>query len=233
MVAHFFLWLSLLIISSFLLGNIWLNIAGKRFQILVFIGVLVHELSHVLGCFLVGSRVEEINLFSSRGSYVKYRKPKIPVIGDVVINLFPLVGGVFSIWLSTLIFNISFSKFDIEIYSFFQLAIMMIREVASLFIHNWNSFSFWIFIYFLISIMVCLVPSKQDLKNSFVSILLILIAIFVLLYFNIIDSSKVFLPPTMMFVVGSFFGLMAIIFSFPIYILKKSLLALLPTKRKR
>ena len=97
-----------LLLVSFLLERLWLRIfSGRKYQLLIFLGVLVHEISHALGCLITGAKVHEIGLFSARGSYVKHSQPKIKVIGNFIISFAPIVGGIAFIWFISEVLNFS------------------------------------------------------------------------------------------------------------------------------
>ena len=79
-------------ILSLLLDHLWAQVLPVRFlyYILRCPGVVVHECSHILGCILTGASIKKVVFFSKEGGSVTYTKPKIPVIGDVIISTAPL-----------------------------------------------------------------------------------------------------------------------------------------------
>ncbi|MDD4062399.1 MAG: hypothetical protein PHV25_01280 [Candidatus Pacebacteria bacterium] len=215
-VINFFVVLILLLVLSFALEFIWFKIfAGRNYQLWLFPGVIVHEFSHAVGCVLVGAKIEEISLFSQKGSYVKHRQPKIPFVGDVVISFAPIVGGIAFLWCSA-------GFLGIKLFSSFDNILDLVNDFWVFSIDNWREWTFWIFVYLLISVLISLAPSKQDFKNSAISLLVVLAFMFLLFklgYFEIIENGVGYAIDVI--TMGLFFGLMALAISLPIYILKK------------
>jgi hypothetical protein len=77
---------------SMMLDHLWAQVLPVRtFYYLVRApGVIVHECSHILGCILTGARITDVVFFSQEGGSVTYTRPKIPVLGDVIISSAPL-----------------------------------------------------------------------------------------------------------------------------------------------
>lgn len=220
---HFILWLSFLLFISFFLRKLWsVIVSGRKLQFLVFPGVLVHEFSHVVGCLLSGSKVEELSLFSSKGSYVRSGKPKIPILGKFIIGLSPIAGGIAFIYILFRLFNFSIPEIIIED-SFIVSIFGIFKEIVNLIIDNINLWFFWIFLYLLISTIISLSPSSKDIKNSFISIVLVIVIVFLIIQFNFFDT---FITETILMLIsitslGVFFGLMSLLVTLPLFILKK------------
>lgn len=205
-----FLWLVVLLGFSFVLNNFWKKIlSGEKYRVFLAPGVIIHELSHALTCRIVGAKIDEINFFTLEGGHVKYRSPKLPVLGNMLIGFAPIIGGIGALLFFSWLFN---------------LRIATIQELPSFIMENWLSWQFWLFIYLIISIIICLVPSKQDIKNAFGGVLVIFILGLIFYYFG-------FFPQFLgiifnqhlgsILVLGSIFGLLAIIFTLPIYFFLK------------
>ena len=107
---------------------------------ILFPGVIIHELSHLLGCLLTLTRVKSIKLFSKSGGFVIHEKPRIPILGQFIISIAPLVVG---LALSYLLIN--------TIYPGGRLAMLP---------------STIIYTYFLLSIVMTMLPSGTDIKSS-------------------------------------------------------------------
>lgn len=210
---QFILWLSLLLLVSFLLERTWFTVLGRNYQLLLFPGVLVHEFSHALGCLISGAKIDEISLFSSKGSYVKHGKPRVPLLGSFVISFAPIAGGIAFLWGLTKLLNFTLPSFEISLGG--------LRELFHFMTANWEVWTFWLFIYLTISVIICLVPSKQDLKNSAVATFIILLVIFLVSYFGLINLELFFLSFSGVLAIGAFFGFFVFVFSVPIYLIKK------------
>ncbi len=221
--VQFLLWLVLLMLVSFLLGMTWSRIfSGKKYQLLVFPGVLVHEFSHALGCLISGAKIDEISLFSSKGSYVRHGKPRIPLIGSFIISFSPIAGGIAFLWAVSRPFGLSVSGLHLGTSSLIEGLINTVKNLIVFTMGNWDNWMFWIFIYIAISVVICLVPSKQDFKNSSLSALIVLIALFLISYFDIfggVDALLIYLSETL--AAGFFLGALAVVFSIPVFLIKK------------
>jgi hypothetical protein len=150
---NIFIWLIILFGISFILDNFWKRIfRGKKYHFFLAPGIIIHELSHAFACQIVGAKIEEINFFSSQGGYVKYSFSKMSrffrIFAEMFIGFAPVVGGIG--------------------------ALLFFYWILDLQLH-WLSWQFWLFIYLAISIIICLTPSKQDIKNAFTGILFIFI----------------------------------------------------------
>ncbi len=215
-IIRFIIWLAALILVSFVLERIWSGIfSGRGYQLVLFPGVVIHEFSHALGCLLSGAKVDEISLFSSKGSYVKHGKPKLPLIGSFVISFAPIAGGIASLWVAAKPLGLVLPRVGAS-FSFDE-----VREMALFATDNWESWPFWVFVYLTISIVICLVPSKQDLNNSALSAVFVLAAIVLINRFGPIDLDPIISNASGILAIGVFFGLMALALSFPILLVKR------------
>lgn len=216
LIIDFFVLLAFLLVLSVVLEFIWFKIfAGRNYQLWLFPGVIVHEFSHAIGCLLVGSKIEEISLFSQKGSYVKHRKPKIPFIGNIVISFAPIVGGIAFLWCSA-------ELLGIELSSSFDNVLDLASDFWVFSLENYREWNFLVFVYLVISVLISLAPSKQDFKNSFISLLVVFGFFFLLFklgYFGLIENSISYAIDII--TMGLFFGLIALAISLPIYIIKR------------
>lgn len=170
--------LALFIGISYSASYLWRkSLSTSLYYFLVFPGVVIHEISHIIACIFTGAKITKVKLFSKKGGYVKHKKPKIPLIGFPIISLFPLIGGILFLQLIFYFFNFQFTTFSFNIYFF--------ESIKSSFITNWKSWSFWLVIYLSISTILNIVPSKKDFKNSFSSLLVIFFITSLLIYFNL------------------------------------------------
>src|SRR5271157_874302 len=77
---------------SLILDHLWAQVLPMRFiyYIIRAPGVIVHECSHIIGCVVTGAAITNVVFFSKEGGSVTYMRPKIPVIGNVIISSAPL-----------------------------------------------------------------------------------------------------------------------------------------------
>ncbi len=220
-----FVWLFSLITISFFLNYFWNRFFPQKIkQLIVFPGIIVHEISHALGCLIMGAKIKEVALFSSKGSYVSHSKPLIPVIGKFIISFSPIAGSIACLALFFHIFEFNFPEIDLSLSPIYLGFLNVFRESIVFVINNYQKWEFWVFCYLIVSLVISLSPSKQDFKNSFSSSLFIVLILTVLLYFGIFfDPINSFLkdPIIKILGVGVFFGFSAMIITLPIYLLKK------------
>jgi len=125
-----------------------LNILRKKaaiYYIILFPGVVLHELSHMIGCLIAGARIKKASLFNSQGGYVVHEKPAIPIVGDLIISIFPLVVGITAVFILT-------KYFIGDVYNL-QPSLKLIGGIA-------------LATYLGISIIINMLPSWQDFTNA-------------------------------------------------------------------
>ncbi|MCX6809514.1 MAG: M50 family metallopeptidase [Candidatus Berkelbacteria bacterium] len=135
------------------------------YYFLLFPGVIIHELSHVVGCILTGARIKDIQLFSKTGGFVVHEKPFLPYIGNFIISLLPLLAGAA---ISYFILKSQFFGFDL-------------REINGQKI---------VYFYLLITILLTMFPSYQDIKNAGTVYFLLILTI--LIYGQKINLNPIF-----------------------------------------
>jgi hypothetical protein len=133
----------------------------------------------VLACFLMGAEVQKVNLFSEEGGSVEHGKPKVPIIGQVVISLSPIAGCLVVLWGISLLFSAPPE-------AKWWLPGSVIPEKLWAGVSGIGK-SFWdtvtntefrslrtlAFGYFLFTFALATVPSKADLKNAIVGLIVI------------------------------------------------------------
>lgn len=146
---------------------------------LMFPGVVLHEIFHTVGCLLTGAKIKKVKLFSKKGGFVKHKKPKLPLIGQVIISLAPLFGGVLFLQLFLFSLNFELSAFSLD---------YIFSKINQTFIENYKNWQFWVFLYFTISIIINVIPSRKDLKNSFKGLLVLFFIVLFLIYFGLFTN---------------------------------------------
>ncbi len=224
-VIKFFVWLFLLIGISFFLNYFWARFFPERIkQIIVFPGVIIHEISHALGCIIMGAKIKEVALFSSKGSYISHSKPLIPLIGNFVISFSPIVGSIAFLAFFFRIFEFSLPEINLFLEPVYLSFLSIFRESIAFAIDNYQKWEFWVFSYLAISLVISLSPSKKDFKNSILSSFFIAVTLGFFLYFGFFsDFINNFLENHVIEVlgIGVFFSFSAIIITLPIYLIKK------------
>jgi len=177
----FFVFATLVIVLSYLLQYMWVITLSNRIVVRIFVtpGIIIHELSHAVGCLLMGAKIGEIKFFTETGGHVKHGKPKVPVIGQPVISMAPLFGIPLFLFLLAFIFGF----FNI---AWFPNSFPQINSPGSAwdfatisFIILWQNFwvhHYWwflIFLYFALSLVTCIAPSGSDFKNCIIGLAVI------------------------------------------------------------
>jgi len=182
-------WLGLVIFLSNLITRLMTSAtSGMLFRLVIFPGVLVHELSHYLMCKLTGARVVEMKLFEKQqaggqtvyGGHVTHESSKLPLIGDPLISFAPVFGclGVMAVltWAAgdPLAFHnhpastqeLKFAPLS-NLTATVQGVVYVVAHLPGQIIDNAGDWKFWGYLYLTISLAVALAPSKQDFANSY------------------------------------------------------------------
>lgn len=177
----------------------WVNVLASRlaggwvYRILVAPGVVVHELSHALGCLITGARIQSINVFKREGGEIQHSGSPIPVVGNVIISLMPVVVGVGILYFISRSFQFSISPpvRDLWVGDNFQ-------SISNDLIFNFNyplsikslSISF----YLVFNLIATMAPSKQDLKVIWWDLLALAGIFYVLTLFGVTININTILP---------------------------------------
>lgn len=150
-----------LIVSMGLLSN-WLGRALATmapysiFRLMLLPGIIIHEMAHVVGCWITGAQVHRVHFWTQSGGEVVHTHPKIPVIGPPII---------------------SFAPFFVGMYALTYLGTYLTTPPLEL---TWQR---GLALFFMMSIGATLIPSKQDFKNSFASIVILAVVASCAMYF--------------------------------------------------
>ncbi len=161
------------------------SILGYGYRLFVAPGVIVHEISHALACLATGARIQAFSIFDKSGGRVEHYKPKIPIIGQIVISLAPFVGGGVVIYFLARMVGLS----EIDPVSVSP----GLTEIKSAIIYltssvDYGSYQNLLLIYLLVSVAVTMNPSLQDIKNISVTIF------FLALVFGVLWKLTAFRP---------------------------------------
>jgi hypothetical protein len=213
---------------SLMLDNLWAQVLPVRsaYYLVRAPGVVVHECAHILGCLLTGATVKKVVLFSKEGGSVTYARPKIPVLGDVIISSAPLFCiplVLFGLaWAFSAFLGCTFPVFPETIDSADTLHALVVA-VAELFRVNLvASFNPWflLYLYLALSLVLSLAPSGQDIRNAAIGIALVAIC-GILVFASGVPWAVGFLWQVtavagMGFALALAFGLVALVVSLPV-----------------
>lgn len=191
-------------------------------------GVIIHECSHVLGCFITGATIKKVVLFSRDGGSVTYSSPKIPWLGHVVISSAPLfciplvLAGctwVFSQYLGCALPPLPSSVGSMD------AVLGLGRGIVEMFTRNlFVRFNAWflVYLYLTLSLVLSVAPSSQDIRNAAIGIGIITLAGLVILWSGIPFAVSVLEEITLLvgigFALGLVFGIIALVISVPLMI---------------
>ena len=157
--------LGILIILIALLGYIsnWLNWRYLNYSVvrlLFYVGAVIHELSHIIFCRLTGATITGGNIFS-RKPHVIHSKPALPLIGQLLISLAPIIGGLLFLFLINKCYLVNY--FEIPQFSDWQsVLIAPLNLLSQINLFDWQS---WLMILLFLNVGAMIGPSLQDLKN--------------------------------------------------------------------
>ena len=157
--------LGLLIILISLLGNIsnqlnWRYLNYSIVRLLYYLGAVVHELSHAFFCLLTGAKISEINIFSKQ-PHVTHYKSDVPFLGELLISLAPIAGGLLFLFLINKYYLENYILIP-QLYNWQSILIGPLKILSQINFLNWKS---WIIILLSLNIGAMIGPSWQDLKN--------------------------------------------------------------------
>lgn len=193
------------------------SLIGSFYYLIIFPGVVIHEISHAVFAILMGAQITRVKLFSTKGGSVTHTKPKVPVIGQFVISFAPIIGQIIAIlllarFLTPDLFYMSWHSLNISDFSKF---------ISSL---DWFSWQVWVLLYLISSCALSIAPSAKDISNSIIGITIISGLIFGISYLNlnifILDFLKLTVPSLWLATMFLFIALLA---TLPLFVLNKLL----------
>jgi hypothetical protein len=219
------------ILISRVLDVLWAQVIPIRFfyYLIRAPGVVVHELSHVFGCFIMGAKIKKVVLFSKEGGSVTYSQPKIPYIGDLVIGTAPLfciplvLAG--CTWIFSTYLGCQFPALPQGIQSTDELFLLGAGIVG---MFAWNlvvTFNPWfiLYLYITLTLVLSVAPSMQDIKNAAIGICIIGLTGILIIWSSIPPAVRFLAEITRLISIGFFlgltFGIIALLISFPLVIL--------------
>jgi hypothetical protein len=219
---------------SKVLDHVWARVLRKPWLYLAVAapGIVVHECAHVLGCILTGAQITKVVLLSRDGGSVSYTKPKIPVIGNVIISTAPLfclplvLAGLS--WIFATFAGCRFSTVFLD-FGFAAPLLMLFTGIGQTLYDNLiGSFNPWfiLYLYLVTSLVLSVAPSRQDLKNALAGLIVLIIAGLLILFAGIPVLTTLFLGLIALLGTGLFLGLgfacIALVVTIPFLIFYKA-----------
>lgn len=168
-------WFGSVFVASYLIN--WLlvrSIIRNGYRFFVAPGVIVHELSHAVGCLLTNSQITEINFWKPSGGHVKHIPSADPikrVIADPIIALAP-IGGTF-ITLVVVTYLMVPDLFDLLNHVDYGLV------MGAIDVRRWQT---WLYLYITTSLLATIAPSKTDMRYALASLVVLGVGLIVLLF---------------------------------------------------
>lgn len=172
---YFVGWFGAIFGASYLIN--WLlvrSVIRKWYRFFVAPGVIVHELSHAVGCLVTGAQIVEINFWKPSGGHVKHLQVDDParrVLADPIIALAP-IGGTFIVLL-ILTWALEPAIFQNLTSGSYTDLVQAINPA------QWQT---WLYLYLTTSLLATIAPSKTDMKYALASLIVISIALIVLVF---------------------------------------------------
>lgn len=173
------------------------------------IGTTVHEIGHLIMCFIFNHKISDFQLFNFKGykyddtlGYVSHRYNENSLYqkaGNFFIGIGPIISGTLFMMLSfKLLLPDKFSLLNINIFlpylnnirleNFFLLLLNLFKVLFRILfnIHNLSNVKFYIFIYLMICVSTHISLSKKDFKNSSIGVFSLFIIFFIISFICII-----------------------------------------------
>ena len=164
--------ITILLISILGYLSNWLNWSFLNYKInywLYYFGAFIHESSHALFCLLTGGKIIEYKVLV-RQPRVSYSNSKLPLIGNLLISIAPMFGG--------LLFLFFFNKYFLANYfimppfsnyqNFLPDFLKILKQI------NLTEWKDWVAIFLFLNIGAMIGSSWQDLKNVWLWIIILM-----------------------------------------------------------
>jgi hypothetical protein len=141
-------------------------------RLLYYLGAFVHETSHAILCVLTGAKIERFTVFSTQPQVV-HRKSKLPILGEVLISIAPIAGGLLFLFLVNryLLGNYFVAPQFSGKNSWQSIFIEPLKLLSQVNLLQWQS---WLMIFLSFNAGAMLGPSTRDLKNIWPALILLL-----------------------------------------------------------
>lgn len=137
----------------------WRYLNYRPIRWLYYIGTFVHESSHALLCIAMGAKIEKFKVMTSQPMVV-HGRPKIPFVGQMLISIAPIFGG--------MIFLVLVNHFFLGDYFTTTAPLELIK---SLNIFDWQT---WVMILIFFNAGAMFGPSPQDLRSMWPALVVLL-----------------------------------------------------------
>gem|GEM_PF-1644672 len=146
---------------------------GPFFRLFAIPGVILHEFAHAGACLITGTKIHRIRLFKREGGEVAHEHSRIPIVGPLLITFAPLfIGyGALIVLAGRVLPGTEVVLGHPTLRDFPPFFWAVVRSIA------WGSVATWVYLYFIFSVGSTMTPSGQDLRNSAVPLVILVVAI--------------------------------------------------------
>ena len=150
----------------------WLNWHFLNYKInhwLYYLGAFVHETSHAIVCLLVGAKISQYKVLTEQPRVV-YSRPRLPIIGNLLISIAPMFGGLALLFFINKYFLVNqylmpqFSNWHFFLSDFLNF----LKQIS---LTNWKSL---LTVFLLLNVGAMIGPSARDLKNVWILMIILL-----------------------------------------------------------
>ncbi len=187
----FTFWLLFIVLAALGVQKLWSGLVKPRvINIVLLPGTLVAQLGHVLGLLITGATVTNTALYQDgdgEPGTTQNPKPRIPVIGPVIIGMLPLVACAVCIFLvvhplgvgvlagfgeSRVASNLPTSLPAVWelLRDFVSMVESLVNAVSAALPGNWR---LWLFVYLMICLTVRMAPFPGNIRGSLGAIMLV------------------------------------------------------------
>jgi len=162
----------IVVVSALGYASNWLNWRFLNYKLnhwLYYLGAFVHETSHAILCILTGAKISQYKVLTEQPRVV-YSKPKLPIIGNLLISIAPMFGGLALLFFINKYFLMNqYLMPQFSNWRFFWSDFLNFLKQINL--TDWKSL---ITIFLLLNVGAMIGPSWRDLKNVWVLIIILL-----------------------------------------------------------
>ena len=178
-------WLLVAVLTAWAVHRLWSDMLKPRtVNSILLPGTLVAQLGHVVGLLITGATVTNTTLYkddeSGEPEMTQDAKPRIPILGPIVIGMLPLVSCVVAIFLvtrylgGTIVGQLSDRSVSqvlpTTLAGFWQLlrdqVTLMETAVDATIAANWDHWQVWLFVYLVVCLTVRMAPFPGTLRGS-------------------------------------------------------------------
>ena len=153
----------IIIISALGYFSNWINWQFLNYKInhlLYYFGAFIHETSHALLCILTGAKIHKYKVISEQPQ-VTYSNSKIPILGNLLISIAPILGGLTFLFLLNKFFLSN--QFIMPAFSNWKFFLNDFSKfITQINLTKWKD---WVLLFLFLNMGAMLGPSPQDLKN--------------------------------------------------------------------